>query len=71
MRAPCVKGHYEFLPGIAPFSSGVVAGPGYQVVHVTLRRSLPYRQGFERIDSCIAVKERQSGPLASWLAGRP
>jgi aminopeptidase N len=29
------------------------------------------RQGFERIDSCIAVKERQSGPLASWLAGRP
>jgi aminopeptidase N len=29
------------------------------------------RQGFERIDSCIAVKERQSGPMASWLSGRP
>jgi hypothetical protein len=43
MRVPCVRGNYEFLPGIAPFSSGAVAVSGYQVVHVTLRRPMPYR----------------------------
>ena len=26
------------------------------------------RQAFERIDACIAVKERQSAPAAAWLA---
>ena len=34
-------GHYRFLPGIAPFSSGVVAIAGYQVVHATLARADP------------------------------
>ena len=34
-------GGYRFLPGIAPFSSGVVAAAGYQIVHVTLRGPIP------------------------------
>src|SRR2546428_6072816 len=38
-------GNYRFLPGIAPFSSGVIALPGYQVVHVTLRAPIPWRGG--------------------------
>ena len=29
-------GDYRFLPGIAPYSSGVVATPGHQIVHATL-----------------------------------
>jgi len=41
--------NYRFLPGIAPYSSGVVAMAGYEIVHVTLRR-LPYwRDGFALI----------------------
>ena len=30
------KGNYRFVRGIAPYSSGAVAMPGYEVVHVTL-----------------------------------
>jgi hypothetical protein len=41
---------YRFLPGIAPYSSGVVAGPGQEIVHVTLRAPVPWRQGFTRIE---------------------
>ena len=26
------------------------------------------RQAFERIDNCVAVKERQSAPASIWLA---
>jgi hypothetical protein len=43
-------GHYRFLPGIAPYSSGVVAMPGHEVIHVTLRAPLPWRDGFALID---------------------
>jgi hypothetical protein len=29
------KGDFKFITGIAPFSFGVVANPGYEIVHVT------------------------------------
>lgn len=44
-------GGYHFLMGIDPYSCGVVADPGYEVVHATLRTPLPWREGFEKIDS--------------------
>jgi hypothetical protein len=47
-------GSYRFLTGIAPFSSGTAALPGYEIVHVTLQQALPYRQGFELIDRHLA-----------------
>jgi hypothetical protein len=43
-------GSYRFLPGIPAFSSGVVAMPGWEIVHVTLAAPLPWRDGFARID---------------------
>jgi hypothetical protein len=43
-------GQYRFLPGIAPYSSGVAAMPGHEVVHATLRAPLPWRDGFALID---------------------
>jgi hypothetical protein len=43
-------GNYYFLPGIPAFSSGVVAMPGFEIVHATLAAPLPWREGFERID---------------------
>ena len=30
-------GNYRFLPGIAPYSCGVVSAPGYEIVHVLVR----------------------------------
>src|SRR5712691_10098469 len=60
-------GGYRFLPGIAPFSSGVVALPGYEVVHATLRAPIPWRDGFALIDRHLRPEGR---PRARALALR-
>ncbi len=36
------QGGYQFLPGIAPYSCGVVALPGFEIIHVTLQTPLPW-----------------------------
>ena len=36
---------YQFLTGIAPYSSGVIADPGHEIVHVTLATPLPWYDG--------------------------
>ena len=36
---------YFFLPGIAPYSSGVIASPGHEIVHVTLKTPMPWNCG--------------------------
>lgn len=38
-------GGYRFLPGIAPYSSGVIAMPGHEIVHVSLLSALPWHAG--------------------------
>jgi len=43
------RGNYHFLPGIAPYSSGATADDGFEVVHVTLHRPVPYRAGLDAI----------------------
>lgn len=58
-----IRGNYRFLPGIAPYSSGAVAMPGYQVVHVTLRRLVPYREGFSLIDAHLRAEGRPRAAL--------
>ena len=42
---PNVRGGYQFLPGIDPYSSGVIAVSGREIIHTTLSRPLPWRQG--------------------------
>jgi hypothetical protein len=59
------SGNYQFLPGIAPYSCGVVASEGYEIVHVTLRRPVPYRAGFDRIESRLRAAGR---PLTALCA---
>ncbi|WP_420446210.1 RidA family protein [Candidatus Poriferisodalis sp.] len=56
------RGGYHFLTGISPFSSGVVADPGFEVVHATLGAHLPWREGFELIDAHLSEvgRERQA-----------
>jgi hypothetical protein len=43
-------GHYRFLAGIEPYSCGVIADPGYQIVRVALASPLPWRRGFARLE---------------------
>src|SRR5262249_44120673 len=50
MLRDCSTGGYRFLPGIPAFSSGTVAMPGHEIVHVTLATPVPWRDGFARID---------------------
>ena len=50
------KGHYRFLQGIDPYSCGVVAEPGWEIVRVVLAEPLPWREGFERVDAHLAAE---------------
>ncbi len=50
------KGHYRFLQGIDPYSCGVVAEPGWEIVRVLLAEPLPWREGFERVDEHLAAE---------------
>jgi hypothetical protein len=59
------RGGYRFLTGIAAFSSGVIAAPGHQVVHVTLRRPAPWRQGFALIERHLAAQGRPRQALCA------
>jgi hypothetical protein len=58
-------GQYRFLPGIAPYSSGVVAMPGHQVVHATLRAPVPWRDGFALIDRHLRGEGRPRAALCA------
>lgn len=52
------SGNYHFLPGIEPYSSGVKAEDGFEIVHATLRRPLPWREGFARIEAHLQERGR-------------
>ena len=47
------RGNYSFLKGIAPYSAGVVAHAGFEVVHVRLPRYVPLRAGFDAVEAQI------------------
>jgi hypothetical protein len=49
-------GNYRFLPGgnVLPFCGGVIADPGYEIVHATFRRPVPWRDGFAAIERHLA-----------------
>jgi hypothetical protein len=51
-------GSYRFLPGISAFSSGTVAQPGHEIVHVTLTAPVPWRAGFTRIERHLREQGR-------------
>jgi hypothetical protein len=58
-------GNYRFIPGITAFSSGVIAMPGHQIVHVTLGAPRPWRVGFGLIDAHL----REAGRARTALCG--
>jgi len=59
------RGNYRFLTGIAPYSSGVVAIPGFEIVHVNLQQPIAYLEGFERIVRHLTAADRPIHALCS------
>jgi hypothetical protein len=49
----------------APFSGGVVAMPGYEIVRVTLDVAPPYREGFARIERLLVAHGRPRTALCA------
>lgn len=58
-------GNYRFLPGIAPYSCGVVSAAGFEIVHVMLRTPVDYQSGFDRIQRYLLNEKR---PVAALCA---
>lgn len=58
-------GHYRFLPGIAPYSCGVVSSPGYEIAHVTLHTPVPWQAGLDLARQTVAAADQ---PLAGLCA---
>ena len=50
MLAENKRGNYHFLKGIAPYSAGVTAQAGFEIVHVRLSRYVPLRAGFHTVE---------------------
>jgi hypothetical protein len=44
------RGNYRFLTGIAPYSSGVVAGEGHEIVRSIMPQATEWEQGFAIIE---------------------
>jgi len=57
------EGGYRFLPGIDPYSGGVVSAAGHEVVHASLHRPVPYRFGFDLIESHLISQGRPRAAL--------
>jgi hypothetical protein len=55
-------GHYSFLKGIVPYSCGVVADDGWEIVRVTLAEPLPWRRGFDCVETYLRelTRDRQA-----------
>lgn len=58
-------GGYSFLSGIAPYSAGAVAAPGYEIVRATLQSPLPYRRGFDLVERQLASEGRPRSALCA------
>lgn len=55
---PHPSGDYLFLPGIDPYSCGVVAAAAHEIVHVTFDTPIPHKAGFDRIEKFLAAQSR-------------
>jgi len=49
---------YAFLRGIAPYSGGVVALAGHEIVHARFRGPVPLARGFERVKAHLESQQR-------------
>ena len=57
------EGGYQFLPGIAPYSCGVVARAGFEIVHCLFDQPRPYREGLSEVARALARFDRPKAAL--------
>jgi hypothetical protein len=60
---PHPLGDYLFLPGISPYSCGVVSAPGFEIAHVTFRRPIVYDRMFALIEQHFKDNGRPKAAL--------
>ena len=64
MLIPNYRGHFHFLKGIEPYSAGVIADPGFEIVHVTLRdQDVDWRNGFDLIEARLRAANAERAAL--------
>jgi hypothetical protein len=51
-------GNYSFLKGIAPYSAGVIAETGFEIVHVRLSRCVSLKEGFDIVAAHLRTAGR-------------
>ena len=67
---------FDFLPGADPYSDGVVARPGHEIVHVAVAARPPWQVGFELVTRFLERRGRRGfagrslGPFLSLLDDR-
>ncbi len=59
------RGNYRFLTGIAPYSSGVAADDGFEIVHAGLAQPVSYRKGFDIIHNHLKDHDRPRQALCA------
>jgi hypothetical protein len=62
---PFPDGGYRFARGAFPYSAGVAAEPGYEIVRARFRQPVPVDEGFRCIESRLRAEGR---PLAALCA---
>ncbi len=58
-------GGYSFLKGISPYSGGVAALPGLEILHVRLAQPLPLARGFAAIEGFLKSHNRPAQALCA------
>jgi hypothetical protein len=60
---PHPDGDYLFLPGISPYSCGVVSAPRFEIAHVTFRSPVVYSRMFDLIEQHLKDNGRPKAAL--------
>ena len=58
-------GDYRYAPGVAQYSAGVVAQPGFELVHVRFARPVALEEGFARIVDHLEAADRPCTAFAA------
>ncbi len=58
-------GGFRFLPTDGPFSAGVAADPGFQIVRVYPSRYTPLEEGFQVVEETLAAAGRPLNALCA------
>lgn len=58
-------GGYRFVPGISPYSAGVMADTDHAIRRITVRSPVPWQEGFDLIDQVLADAGRPARSLCS------